>query len=248
MLATGFLSASMAPAIAIGPSVSISTENESDDDGSKLTKEQKQAERQAKEAERAAREAQKAIDADRDIEDRKPNGDKGLKKPNDSIALPPVVIKPAKPSKSAKPAKPIKKTTDGTASTEASSSTNSANIGSPVQAGGANKASVGSPASSIGSGAEGKESISEPENGLIEPEEGQLGRGKTEIDPVANVPIELSKVQPTKKTPADTFVESATVGVGAMAAGAAVLATVAFTRGSRARRQKSGDYLYSSDN
>ena len=64
----------------------------------------------------------------------------------------------------------------------------------------------------------------------------------------ANVPVELGTVQPAKKTPADVFVESATVGVGAMAVGAVALGAVAVTRGARARREKNAEYLYSSDN
>lgn len=64
----------------------------------------------------------------------------------------------------------------------------------------------------------------------------------------ANLPVELGSLQPAKKTPADVFVESATVGVGAMAVGAAALGAVAITRGARARREKNAEYLYSSDN
>jgi len=64
----------------------------------------------------------------------------------------------------------------------------------------------------------------------------------------ANLPVELGSLQPAKKTPADVFVESATVGVGAMALGAAALGAVAITRGARARREKNAEYLYSSDN
>ena len=62
------------------------------------------------------------------------------------------------------------------------------------------------------------------------------------------MPVELSSLQPSKKTPADVFVESATVGVGAMAVGAMALGAVAVTRGAKSRREKTAEYLYSSEN
>lgn len=60
-------------------------------------------------------------------------------------------------------------------------------------------------------------------------------------------PIELADLKPTKKTPADAFVESATVGVGVMAAGALALGAVAMTRGSKTKRDDKSDYLYGGD-
>ena len=64
------------------------------------------------------------------------------------------------------------------------------------------------------------------------------------FDPNANKPIEMQNVHPTKKTPADVFIESAQIGVGAMAAGAAVLGVAAAMRGSRLRRQSTTDFIY----
>ena len=64
------------------------------------------------------------------------------------------------------------------------------------------------------------------------------------FDPNANAPINVQTINPTKKTPADVFTESAQVGVGAMAAGAAILGVTAAVRGSRFRRQAKTDFIY----
>ena len=64
------------------------------------------------------------------------------------------------------------------------------------------------------------------------------------FDPNANEPINVQTINPTKKTPADVFIESAQVGVGAMAAGAAILGVTAAVRGSRFRRQSKTDFIY----
>ena len=64
------------------------------------------------------------------------------------------------------------------------------------------------------------------------------------FDPNANEPINVQNINPTKKTPADVFIESAQVGVGAMAAGAAILGVTAAVRGSRFRRQSKTDFIY----
>lgn len=64
------------------------------------------------------------------------------------------------------------------------------------------------------------------------------------FDPNANKPIEMQNIHPTKKTPADVFIESAQIGVGAMAAGAAVLGVATAVRGSRLRRQAKTDFIY----
>jgi len=64
------------------------------------------------------------------------------------------------------------------------------------------------------------------------------------FDPNANEPINVQTINPTKKTPADVFIESAQVGAGAMAAGAAILGVTAAVRGSRFRRQAKTDFIY----
>lgn len=64
------------------------------------------------------------------------------------------------------------------------------------------------------------------------------------FDPNANEPIKVENINPTNKTPADVFIESAQVGVGAMAAGAAILGVTAAVRGSRFRRQAKTDFIY----
>lgn len=67
------------------------------------------------------------------------------------------------------------------------------------------------------------------------------------FDPNANKPIELADVRVTKKSPADVFIESAQIGVGAMAAGAAVLGVTAAVRGVRFRRQENTDFIYEAE-
>lgn len=64
------------------------------------------------------------------------------------------------------------------------------------------------------------------------------------FDPNANKPIQMQNIHADKKTPADIFFESAQIGVGAMAAGAAVLGVTAAVRGVRFRRQAKTDFLY----
>jgi hypothetical protein len=67
------------------------------------------------------------------------------------------------------------------------------------------------------------------------------------FDPNANKPIQMQNIHPNKKTPADVFIESAQIGVGAMAAGAAVLGVTAAVRGVRFRRQAKTDFIYEVD-
>jgi hypothetical protein len=67
------------------------------------------------------------------------------------------------------------------------------------------------------------------------------------FDPNANKPIEMQNIRPNKKTPADVFIESAQIGVGAMAAGAVVLGVTAAVRGVRFRKQTKTDFIYEVD-
>jgi hypothetical protein len=55
-------------------------------------------------------------------------------------------------------------------------------------------------------------------------------------NPVANMPIEPEQIRPQSATPAETFFQSATVGLGAMGAGAAALGALAIRRSVRARK------------
>ena len=68
------------------------------------------------------------------------------------------------------------------------------------------------------------------------------------FDPTANQPIQMENVHPSSKTPADTFIQSAQIGVGAMAAGAAVLGIAAAARGQRSRRESKTDFIYEAEN
>jgi hypothetical protein len=68
------------------------------------------------------------------------------------------------------------------------------------------------------------------------------------FDPTANKPIQMNQVHPGNKTPADVFIQSAQIGVGAMAAGAAVLGITAAVRGQRSRRETKTDFIYEVEN
>lgn len=68
--------------------------------------------------------------------------------------------------------------------------------------------------------------------------------GKTDI--VSDQPIEISGVNPSAQTPADTFMNAATYGLGAMAAGAAALAAVTLVRGSNRSPKRDSEFTYTS--
>ena len=64
-------------------------------------------------------------------------------------------------------------------------------------------------------------------NSVVTPKPGTM------VDPKLNAPIDISKAQFTKKTPADMFLQAAQVGLYAMGVGAIVLALIAATRSIR---------------
>ena len=64
-------------------------------------------------------------------------------------------------------------------------------------------------------------------NSVVAPKAGTM------VDPKLNAPIDISKAQLTKKTPADVFLQAAQVGLYAMGVGAIALALIAATRSIR---------------
>jgi hypothetical protein len=64
------------------------------------------------------------------------------------------------------------------------------------------------------------------------------------VDPNANAPIQMDSVHPNAATPADVFMNSAKIGVGAMAVGAIVLGATAAVRGARSKRESKTDFIY----
>ncbi len=64
-------------------------------------------------------------------------------------------------------------------------------------------------------------------NSVVTPKAGTM------VDPKQNAPIDISKAQFTKKTPADMFLQAAQVGLYAMGVGAIALALIAATRSIR---------------
>jgi hypothetical protein len=76
---------------------------------------------------------------------------------------------------------------------------------------------------------------------------GQVSTHGAQIDP-QNVPaVDVSGINPSAKTPADIFMESATIGLTAMGVGAIALGGVAGVRAIRLRKNPLGDYFYEAD-
>lgn len=74
----------------------------------------------------------------------------------------------------------------------------------------------------------------------IEPAEANAGA----LNPEAAPPVNLAGIEVTAKTPADVFMESATIALTALAIGAVAMGGVASTRALRLRRNPKGDYFY----
>jgi hypothetical protein len=64
-------------------------------------------------------------------------------------------------------------------------------------------------------------------------EEGIAEASGTAVYPERNVPIDISNVKFTRKTPADVFIQTSQVGLYVMAAGAVVLSAIAASRAIR---------------
>lgn len=64
------------------------------------------------------------------------------------------------------------------------------------------------------------------------------------LDPEAAPPVEVASMQLTGKTPADVFMESATIALAALGVGAVAMGSVASARALRLRRNPRGDYFY----
>lgn len=64
------------------------------------------------------------------------------------------------------------------------------------------------------------------------------------LNPEAAPPAQIQQVRGAQRTPADVFIESATVGLLAVGAGAIALGGVAGVRAIKLRRNPKGDYFY----
>lgn len=238
ILATGLASATVAPAMAISPSVVISADNDdeiSDDETSD------------------------------DVQAPKPRLGKKKRGPavNDEreLSLPPLVIRPPKKGEKLDREddaeddededgedevliRPTQKPKTQATPSPTASAASDASTGATTQIAskGSEKFVVAPPTSEV------QTSVTEPKSSMDSPAAKTPAGANQSIDPVANVPIQLKNIAPNKKSPADVFVESATVGVAAMAVSAAALGAVALTRGARLRRQAKGEYLYETDN
>ena len=68
------------------------------------------------------------------------------------------------------------------------------------------------------------------------------------LNPEAAPPVAIEQVRGPQRTPADVFMESATVGLLAVGAGAVALGGVAGVRAIKLRRNPKGDYFYGDQN
>ncbi len=71
-----------------------------------------------------------------------------------------------------------------------------------------------------------------------------IGSDVQQIDPQQAPPIEVAGVHASAKTPADLFMESATLGLAAMGIGALAFGGVAGVRAIRLRKEPNDDYFY----
>jgi len=65
-----------------------------------------------------------------------------------------------------------------------------------------------------------------------------------QTNPVANLPVDPTSINPNEGTPADTFFNAATIGLGAMGMGVVALGGVALTRAIKLRKDPKADFLY----
>ena len=76
---------------------------------------------------------------------------------------------------------------------------------------------------------------------------GQSSKHAQQIDPRKVPAVDVAGIQPSPKTPADIFMESATIGLTAMGVGAIALGGFAGVRAIRLRKNPLGDYFYEAD-
>lgn len=63
-------------------------------------------------------------------------------------------------------------------------------------------------------------------------------------DPAGNVPVDPATIHSHRNSPAETFFNTATIGLGVMGAGAAALGAVAIRRTVKLRKDPKSDFLY----
>lgn len=90
-------------------------------------------------------------------------------------------------------------------------------------------------------------SVSEPTQSINQPQQ-QTGQtsADTVVSPTQANLIDLQQVEISRQSPADKFIEAATISLGAMGVGAIALGAVTVIRGSRGSKQPKSEYLYSS--
>lgn len=80
--------------------------------------------------------------------------------------------------------------------------------------------------------------------GLGEPPPSQKLVNAGNANPEANLPVDPSTMNQRRSTPAETFFNAATVGLGAMGLGVVALTSVAIRRSAKLRKDPKADFLY----
>lgn len=153
------------------------------------------------------------------------------------LSLPPLVIRPKRDTDEVSESSvfEVEDEDDDSAETPATSTTKIDNTGK-ASAGSATAGTNGSGSASessgldsgVGAASAGFIAINPAaKNSVVTSKPGTL------VNPKQNVPIDISKVQFTRKTPADVFIQAAQVGLFAMGAGAVALSLIAVSRAIR---------------
>ena len=159
----------------------------------------------------------------------------GIYKNPGRISLPPIVIRPVKPNDVVSSPKPTLTPTPNP-SVSAASVKNTNGSGSSSSSAGGSSSSTDSPDVVVRKTNQDYVAVSPKVTGSLTTEPNtQINQPATgtSINPVGGAAIDISSMNPEAKTPAETFIEAAYVGLGAMAFGAIALAIAAGTRSIR---------------
>ena len=180
---------------------------------------EKASERAKHDAEKAAEKADKAAEQASHLKEKFGS--------DDQLVLPPLVVK--KPNSISTPAP-----TSNSASTGGSTPADTTTTGTASKSG--EKYVAVAPGTDLNA---------VTSNGSA-PAAGATETGITKSDIMSDNPIEISGVNPTEQTPADTFMSAASYGLGAMAIGAAALAAMTLLRGSNRGSKSKSEFTYTS--
>jgi hypothetical protein len=152
------------------------------------------------------------------------------------LSLPPLVIRPKRDTDEVTESSALDVADDDDSSETATTSTTKIDKTGKASAGSATAGTNGTGSSSQSSGSE--SGVSKASAGFIAINPAAknslvTSKAGTLVNPKQNAPIDISKAQFSKKTPADMFLQAAQVGLYAMGVGAIALALIAATRSIR---------------